>query len=78
MPKVTIIIEDSPKGLEVHASFDEPGKTYEEMTANPSAAVAAGLAVIRGIQEASASYSGTLTDDDGTQRAITSENGESI
>lgn len=71
MPKIIITIEDMEDGrIETHGEFIEPGKSYAEMTANPSRAVAIGIGLMMAIAEGCESYSGVLTDDDGTQHMV--------
>lgn len=73
MAKVTLVIEDVD-GLEgkskvtIHGDFDQPGKSYEEMTTNPTGAVALGLQVIAMALEDSDSFSGKMTDEFGTTK----------
>lgn len=74
MATVTITIVDGDGKIEVDADFEDPGKSFEEMTSNPTLAVAAGLMAVGVLLESSKSFKGTLTDDDGTTRAISSPN----
>lgn len=68
MAKVTLIIEDAqaPDGQEsvtMSGDFDQPGKSYEEMVANPTMAVSLGLQMMAIVCESSDSFKGRMVDE---------------
>lgn len=72
MAKVTIVLEDTESGFSIGANFDQPGVPSEEMEANPTLAVAAGLAAARMASMLADRIEGDATNDDGSPLAIES------
>jgi hypothetical protein len=73
MAKVTLIIEDveAPEGqlsVTIAGDFNQPGKSYDEMTQNPTPAVSIGLGVIASLANDSSSFKGHMLDEFGTTK----------
>lgn len=78
MAKVTIVIEDAEVDgqatVTIDSSFDQPGKSYEEMTANPTQAVSAGLLMIAMVCSEAQSFRGEMIDEFGNHATLHGEN----
>jgi len=73
MSKATITIEDGADGnLQVGFSVDNPGKTFEQIKAQPTSAEAAAFAVMS-ILGGVFSMAGKMEDDDGSVRRVTQD-----
>ena len=70
MAKVTLVIEDKTidgkRAINIYGDFDEPGRSLEEMTTNPTYAVATGLAMIEVAKMMADSFDGKMEDEFGT------------
>jgi hypothetical protein len=76
MAKVTIVMEDSEvdgkPSMEISGDFDQPGKSYDEMVADPTRAVASGLMLMSILCEQAASFKGYMRDEFGNQKVYDS------
>jgi hypothetical protein len=70
MAKVTIVLEDTERGFTIHADFDQPGVPFEEMQANPTPSVAAGLIAVRILAAMAGEVEGGGSDDDGSPLSL--------
>jgi hypothetical protein len=76
MAKVTIVMTDLEDRLDIDADFNEPGKSYDEMVANPTQAVAAGLTLIAILQANAHSATGEIIDEYGNVVSLNKESGK--
>lgn len=70
MAKVTLVFEDTEIGMTIDADFDQPGVPFEEMTKNPTLAVAMGLGALEIVKMFSPQIEGYAIDDDGSALAV--------
>jgi hypothetical protein len=70
MAKVTLVIEDIEAAggfmsVTISGDFDQPGKSYEEMTSNPTLAVSLGLQLIASATSEADNCEGKMEDEFG-------------
>jgi hypothetical protein len=75
MAKVTLILEDvqaedGQQSITMSGDFDQPGKSYDEMVADPTKAVDFGLKMMAMVCEEAKSFKGNMVDEFGTELTL--------